>query len=101
MANFKAFGVLPDDLNWHQKKNFFREEARSILWHCHSSPYGGHYNGEMTVVKVLQSGFYWPTLCKDANEYVRRCDKCQRTCGLSKRNEMPLQSILEIEAFDC
>jgi len=45
--------------------NFLRrcvtqEEARSMLWHCHSSPYGGHYNGQRTVVKVLQYGFYWP-----------------------------------------
>ena len=58
-------------------------EARSILWHCHSAPHECHYNGEMTVLKVLQSGFYWPTLCKDAHEYVQRCDNCQRTDGLS------------------
>jgi len=86
--------------------NFLRRcvtqgQPRSIIWNCHSSPYRGHYNGEMTAVKVLQSGFYCPTLCKDAHEYVQRCDKCQRTRGLSKRNEMPLQNILEVEAFDC
>ena len=78
-----------------------QEEARSILWHCHSSLYGGYYNGERSVVKVLQSGFYWPTLFKDAHNYVQRCDNCQRTSGLSIRNEMPLQSTLEVEAFDC
>ena len=127
MTNFEAVGALPDDLTWHQKKKFFRDvkhlvwndpylfkigannllrrcvtqkEARRILWHCHSSPYGGHYNGERTAIKVLQSGFFWPTFCKDAHKYVQRCDKCQRIGGLSRRNEMPLQSILEVEAFD-
>jgi hypothetical protein len=80
MANYKAAGVIPDDLNWHQRKKFLRdscyyiwddphlfkvgvdgllrkcvseEEAKSIMWHCHSSLYGGHYNGERTTAKVL------------------------------------------------
>ena len=26
--------------------------------------------------KVLQSGFYWPTLFKDARKYVLSCDEC-------------------------
>ncbi|CAJ2658862.1 unnamed protein product [Trifolium pratense] len=128
MANFKVFGLIPDDLNWHQKKKFLREankyvwddpylfkigadnllrrcvtkeEAISIVWHCHNSPYGGHYNGERTAAKVLQSGFFWPTLFKDTYEYVQKCDSCQRTGGISKRNEMPLQNIFVVEVFDC
>ena len=87
MANFKAVGVLPDDFTWHQKKKFLYdakqfiwddpflfklgadnllrrcvtvEEAAGILWHCHNSPYGGHFNGDRTTAKVLQSGFCWP-----------------------------------------
>ncbi|KAK2359233.1 hypothetical protein QL285_084625 [Trifolium repens] len=128
LANYKVSGLIPDDFNWHQKKRFIREadryvwddpylfkigadhllrrcvtreEATSILWHCHNSPYGGHYNGERTAAKVLQSGFYWPTLFKDAHEHAQRCDNCQRTGGISKRNEMPLQNILVVEVFDC
>jgi len=31
------------------------EEAAGILWHCHNSPYGGHFNGERTTTRVLQS----------------------------------------------
>ena len=29
------------------------------------------------------------------------CDQCQRIGGISRRNEMPLQNILEVEVFDC
>nr|KYP38659.1 hypothetical protein KK1_040090 [Cajanus cajan] len=78
-----------------------KEEAKDILWHCHNSPYGGHFNGERTAAKFLQSGFFWPTLFKDAYEYVQRCDSCQRSGTISKRHEMPLQNIQEVEVFDC
>jgi len=35
-----------------------REEANSIMWHCHSLTYGGHHSGERTAAKILQSGFW-------------------------------------------
>jgi hypothetical protein len=76
-------------------------EASSIMWHCHSSAYGGHHSGERTAAKILQSGFWWPTLFKDCQEFVKRCDECQRTGSISKRNEIPLTGIIEVEPFDC
>jgi len=77
------------------------EEANRIMWHCHSSAYGGHHSGERTAAKVLQSGFWWPTLFKDCQDFVKPCDKCQRTGNISQRNEMPLTGIIELEPFDC
>jgi len=71
------------------------------MWHCHSSAYAGHHSGEKTAAKVLQSGFWWPTLFKDCQDFVKRCNKCQMTGNISKRNEMPLIGIIEIEPFDC
>lgn len=29
------------------------------------------------------------------------CDQCQRNGGISLKNEMPLQNIIEVEVFDC
>ncbi|XP_016195269.1 uncharacterized protein LOC107636262 [Arachis ipaensis] len=75
-------------------------EMRDILWHCHGSPYDGHFGPERTAAKVLQSGFYWPTIFKDAREFVHQCNECQRAGGLTKRNEMPQNIILEVELFD-
>ena len=34
------------------------QEMEDILNHCHASEYGGHFGGERTAMKVLQSGFY-------------------------------------------
>ena len=76
------------------------EEAQSILCHNHSSPYGGHHNGDRTTTKMLQAGFFWPSIFKDAHDYVCHCDKCQRTWGISRMNKMPLQNIMEVEIFD-
>ena len=73
---------------------------KNILSECHSSDYRGHFGGNKTAIKVLQSEFYWPTLFKDAFEFVKSCDQCQRTGGIFKRNDMPLNPILEIEIFD-
>ncbi|XP_060183226.1 uncharacterized protein LOC132613199 [Lycium barbarum] len=49
-------------------------EVGQVLESCHSSPYGGHFQGDRTTAKVLQSGFYWPTLFKDAHAFARSCD---------------------------
>ncbi|KAI3707463.1 hypothetical protein L6452_26005 [Arctium lappa] len=75
-------------------------EMLGILKDCHASPYGGHFGGQRTAAKILQSGFFWPTLFNDAFEFVKKCDQCQRMGNLSQRNEMPLNNILEVELFD-
>lgn len=37
---------------------------------------------------------------KDAPEHISKCDPCQRSGNISKRNEMPQNPILEVEVFD-
>ena len=76
------------------------EEIESILAHYHALACGGHFGGNKTAAKVLQSGFHWPTLFKDAHHFVSTYDKCQRMGSISKRDEPPLQPILEVELFD-
>ncbi|XP_071925471.1 uncharacterized protein [Coffea arabica] len=63
-------------------------------------PLCGHFSTSKTVAKVWQSGFYWPTMYRDAREYVKNCDACQRTGNISRKNEMPLTTFLEVELFD-
>nr|ACY01934.1 hypothetical protein [Beta vulgaris] len=75
-------------------------EVHDILKHSHSLPCGGHAGPSKTVAKVLQSGFYWPTLFHDASMFVKSCDACQRTGNISRRHEMPQTPILEVELFD-
>ena len=51
-------------------------EQGGIMEKCHASPYGGHFTGDKTTQKILQSGFYWLTLFKDYFEWVKHCDAC-------------------------
>jgi len=76
-------------------------EQEEVLRKCHNSDYGGHHAGERTAHKVLQSGFYWPTLFKDAKRFVSSYDECQRVGNITRRNEMPMNYSLVIEPFDC
>ena len=50
--------------------------------------------------KILQSGFYWPTIFKDCFEWVKLCDQCQTMGNISTRHEMPLHGILVVPLFD-
>jgi len=37
---------------------------------------------------------------KDTQEFITKCDSCQRVGNISRRNEMPQNPILEVEVFD-
>ncbi|XP_076953927.1 uncharacterized protein LOC143628152 [Bidens hawaiensis] len=43
-----------------------KEEGWDILKHVHEGLTGGHHGAHATTQKVLDSGFYWPTIVKDA-----------------------------------
>lgn len=77
------------------------KEADTIIWHFHSSAYGGHHGGERIAAKMLQSGFWWPTLFKNCKLYMSICSECNITGNISKRDEMPWNTMLEVELFDC
>ncbi|CAM8896823.1 unnamed protein product [Rhodiola kirilowii] len=115
IVNFKVCEVLPPNMNYNQKKKFAHdarryywdephlfklcldgiyrkcvadEDIKGVLQHCHSLPCGGHGGSSKTAAKVLQSGLYWPSIFKDAYNFVKPCDKCQRSGNISKRDEM-------------
>ncbi|CAA7041313.1 unnamed protein product [Microthlaspi erraticum] len=46
------------------------EEVPVVLFACHGSDYGGHFATNKTVAKILQAGFWWPTMFKDAHDFI-------------------------------
>jgi transposase InsO family protein len=71
-----------------------------ILAEEHEGITGGHYAGKETMQKILRAGLWWPTLHKDAKEYYRSCDICQRVGKPSRRDEMPLAPQLTLHEFE-
>nr|GEX31916.1 hypothetical protein [Tanacetum cinerariifolium] len=53
------------------------KEAIDILKAFHNGPTGGHYGLNYTAKKVFDSGFYWPTIYRDAHDFVESCDAFQ------------------------
>ncbi|KAM1011482.1 hypothetical protein ACFX13_047585 [Malus domestica] len=67
-------------------------DFHSILSFCHTYACGGHFGTQRTAFKVLECGFYWPTLFKDARTFCLTCDRCQR-------DQMPQVPIFVVEIF--
>ncbi|KAL9339086.1 hypothetical protein Peur_068101 [Populus x canadensis] len=76
-------------------------EIPSVINFCHALACGGHFSSKKTTAKILQCGFYWPTMFKDVHAFCVACDRCQRLGNLTRRNMMPLNPIFVLEIFDC
>lgn len=124
IINFLATGNIPKDLSRGQKDKLLKTaksyawddpylwkycsdsvirrcvpetEFHSVITFCHSDACDGHFGAKKTALKVLQSGFYWPSFIKDASTFCLSCDRCQRMGNISSRNQMPLNPILIVE----
>ncbi|KAL5482963.1 hypothetical protein ACEPAI_9558 [Sanghuangporus weigelae] len=53
----------------------------AVMKECHNSTLAGHPGSNKTVAMVSRS-FWWPNIYVDVRNYVRGCDRCQRTKAL-------------------
>ncbi|RDY12495.1 hypothetical protein CR513_02709, partial [Mucuna pruriens] len=74
-CNFLAALMLP-----HEASRSYKEKIKSDAkcYFCHSVSGGDHYESHRTAQKVLNCGFYWPTIFWDADHYVFTREQCQR-----------------------
>ena len=54
------------------------EEANYVMREIHEGICRNHSGAQSLVLKLIQAGYYWPTMLKDTQAYVKSCDKCQR-----------------------
>ncbi|XP_078171369.1 uncharacterized protein LOC144565476 [Carex rostrata] len=82
-AIYYASKITPATMTYQQRKKL-KSDSRHYFW------------DEPFLFKVGIDGI----LRRCVPNEETPCDKCQRTGNISKRNEMPLNSILEVELFD-
>nr|GEY23248.1 reverse transcriptase domain-containing protein [Tanacetum cinerariifolium] len=97
IPNFHTGNFIKKGLTSQQKKKFFKDvkhyfwddpylfriyadqiirryvhgqEAIDILKACHEGPTGGHHGANLTVKKVFDAGFFWPTIYRDAHDMI-------------------------------
>nr|GEX27811.1 reverse transcriptase domain-containing protein [Tanacetum cinerariifolium] len=65
-----------------------------------TGPTEGHHDGNFTAKKVFDTGFFWPTVYRDAHNLVKSCDSCQHQGKISQRDDMPQNVIQVYEIFN-
>nr|GEW13938.1 reverse transcriptase domain-containing protein [Tanacetum cinerariifolium] len=98
-ANYHAGNFVVKGMSSQQKNKFFKD-VKHYVWH---DPFMFKIRADQVIrrsKKVFDSGFYWPTIYRDAQDLVKNCNVCQRQGKISQRDEMPQNSIQVCEIFD-
>ena len=53
-------------------------EVSSVIKLYHSEACGSQFSSIKTTAKILQNGFYWPTMFKDTHAFCKTCENCQK-----------------------
>ena len=54
-------------------------ETKNVLEEVHGGMCGNHLGARALSKKVVRAGFYWPTLQRDATEFVKICPPAKNT----------------------
>ena len=55
-----------------------KDEQIRVMTEYHDSKIGGHF-GIIKTISRMQKHVYWPKMARDCKEYVRTCERCQRS----------------------
>ena len=54
------------------------EKAKYVMREVHKGICRNHSGTRSLVHKLIRARYYWPTMQKDVEAYVKTCGKCQR-----------------------
>jgi len=61
-------------------------KAHIVLKELHEGVAKGHFVIDITTKKILDVGYWWPTIFKDIHEFCRSCDSCQKIRRLKTKS---------------
>ncbi len=103
MKTYLEMSQMPKTLNVVQKQNFVRKvepfslkegimynvgqdnkmhrclttsETQNVLKELHEGVLGGHFVVDITANKILDVGYWWPTLFNDTHDFCKSYDSC-------------------------
>ena len=53
-------------------------QSEWVIRELHEGMFGNHSGGRSLAHRALTQGYFWPYMSRDAKQYARRCDKCQK-----------------------
>ena len=71
------------------------DEVDYVMREIHEGVCGKHSGARSLVHKLIRAGYYWPTMLKDAQAYVKACDKCQRFSNFIRQSFEELTPITD------
>jgi hypothetical protein len=83
---FKGRIVVPSNVTLRSK----------LIYEAHDTKIEGH-SGVLRTFKKVATQFYWPSMHKSVQDYVKRCDICQRT----KSETLPPAGLLQPLSIPC
>ena len=54
------------------------DQVESLLEEMHEGICGSHTGGRSLAHRAITQGYWWPNMQREALEYVKKCDQCQR-----------------------
>ena len=63
-----------------------REAVEPLLEDLHERICGSHTGGKLLSHSALTQGFWWPSMQREAQDNVKKCDQCQK---FSPNNHQP------------
>lgn len=66
------------------------DEAKIVIEETHTGICGDHSSEKSMAVKILRQGFFWPSLRRDCEEFVKSCRSCQLNSSVNRRLSMEL-----------
>ncbi|GJR39851.1 reverse transcriptase domain-containing protein [Tanacetum coccineum] len=68
-------------------------QANYVLREIHEGSCSMHSGPRSVVAKVIQTGYYWPTMHMDARNLIRECNDCQNTSPVPRNPQQNLTPI--------
>ncbi|MCO5600179.1 hypothetical protein L7F22_054287 [Adiantum nelumboides] len=88
----KGADLLMRRIPWKEKIYKFLEEN-------HEGSCGGHFASKITLHKILQEGYVWPSIERDVHHWCKSCKECQSMASRVLRSEIR-GTILAYDVFE-